>query len=84
MKTNLWHGREIVSDGDAVNRENRSRMCRPNAISVKHGGRISWRPSANNGKSTIIVMAGQRNQPICRSLIGDSAGYVQKESTITP
>ena len=41
VKTNLWHYREVMSDGDADNRETRSRISRPKYISVKHGGRVS-------------------------------------------
>lgn len=40
VKTNLGHHREVESEGDADNRETRSREADPNAKSVKHGG---WR-----------------------------------------
>jgi hypothetical protein len=52
VKTNLGHYREVLSEGDAENRESRSRIYRPKSKSVKRGGRISWRTCDNNGKSS--------------------------------
>lgn len=50
----------------------------PNAISVKHGGRVSWRPSENNGKPVNLMVLISMNQPNKNSLSGVGAGYVFK------
>jgi len=41
VKINLGHHREVMSKGDADNRETRNREIDPNAISMKHGGGIN-------------------------------------------
>ncbi|WP_423336057.1 hypothetical protein [Neobacillus sp. 19] len=77
MKTNLGHHREVVSEGDADNRETRSRISRPKCKSVKHGGGVSWRPCDYNGKpATNSNGFCSMNQPGRNSLPSDGAGYV--------
>lgn len=56
----------------------------PNAISVKHGGRVSCRPCEINGKPSNKEVSITMNQSDRNSLSSDGAGYVLKEGAMTP